>query len=87
VYLVGEATGLLQAAFAEVRETEGASSVPVPRAMGHLEAAVRAASEAARPGDVVILAPACASFDQYTCFEERGEHFATLVRRLAEEKA
>ena len=32
------------------------------------------------PGEVVLLAPACASFDQYRDFEERGEHFRALVR-------
>jgi UDP-N-acetylmuramoylalanine--D-glutamate ligase len=34
---------------------------------------------------VVLLAPACASFDQYGSFEERGEHFRLLVDRLARE--
>jgi UDP-N-acetylmuramoylalanine--D-glutamate ligase len=46
---------------------------------GDLEAAVRAARTAARPGDVVLLSPACASYDQYTSFEERGDHFRSLV--------
>jgi UDP-N-acetylmuramoylalanine--D-glutamate ligase len=48
---------------------------------GDLEQAVAAASEAAQPGDVVLLSPACASYDQYESFEQRGEHF----RRLATE--
>ena len=50
---------------------------------GDLERAVHLASQRARPGDVVLLAPACASFDQYRDYEERGEHFNALVRRLA----
>ena len=46
---------------------------------GDLERAVAAARAAARPGDVVLLSPACASFDQYADYEERGEHFRALV--------
>ena len=49
---------------------------------GDLERAVRAAAERARPGEVVLLAPACASFDQYRDFEERGDHFRALVGEL-----
>ena len=47
-----------------------------------LERAVARAAELARPGDTVLLSPACASFDKYANFEERGEHFAELVHRL-----
>jgi UDP-N-acetylmuramoylalanine--D-glutamate ligase len=46
-----------------------------------LEHAVRAATAAAEPGDVVLLSPACASFDQYRDYEERGAHFRSLVPR------
>ncbi|HEY2029439.1 MAG TPA: UDP-N-acetylmuramoyl-L-alanine--D-glutamate ligase [Myxococcales bacterium] len=45
--------------------------------------AVRKASELARPGDVVLLSPACASYDQFNNFEERGDTFKELVRRLS----
>ena len=44
-----------------------------------LERALAAALAAARPGDVVLLSPACASFDQYPDFEARGRHFKELV--------
>jgi UDP-N-acetylmuramoylalanine--D-glutamate ligase len=46
---------------------------------GTLAAAVGHAAELARPGDVVLLSPACASFDQFTNFEQRGEAFRALV--------
>jgi len=49
---------------------------------GTMAAAVAAAAAEARPGEVVLLAPACASFDQYASFEARGEDFMALVRGL-----
>jgi UDP-N-acetylmuramoylalanine--D-glutamate ligase len=53
-------------------------------AVGTLEAAVARAAELARPGDVVLLSPACASFDQFRNFEHRGERFRELVAALDE---
>jgi len=50
---------------------------------GALERAVGHAYEEAAPGDVVLLSPACASYDQYDNFEQRGEHFRRLVASLA----
>ncbi len=47
-----------------------------------LSAAVRRAARAARPGDVVLLSPACASFDQFRDFEARGDAFAAAVEAL-----
>ncbi len=49
---------------------------------GTMEEAVAHASAEAEPGEVVLLAPAAASFDQYPNFEKRGEHFTELVRAL-----
>jgi UDP-N-acetylmuramoylalanine--D-glutamate ligase len=52
------------------------------RDAGDLEHAVALARAAATPGEVVLLSPACASYDQYTDFEARGDHFRTLVEAL-----
>jgi UDP-N-acetylmuramoylalanine--D-glutamate ligase len=49
---------------------------------GTLERAVELAAAEARPGDVVLLSPACASYDQYANFEERGEDFRRLVAKF-----
>jgi UDP-N-acetylmuramoylalanine--D-glutamate ligase len=72
VYLIGEAAGELHAALA-------ASGVPL-HDEGELEHAVARARAAALPGATVLLSPACASYDQYTDFEARGEHFRALVQ-------
>jgi UDP-N-acetylmuramoylalanine--D-glutamate ligase len=49
---------------------------------GTLEAAVLHAHASARSGDTVLLAPACASFDQFENFEHRGREFKRLVQAL-----
>jgi UDP-N-acetylmuramoylalanine--D-glutamate ligase len=71
VYLIGETGPEIGAAL------EGAG-VPLHQC-GDLERAVAAARAAARPGEVVLLSPACASFDQYADYEARGAHFRALV--------
>jgi UDP-N-acetylmuramoylalanine--D-glutamate ligase len=71
VYLIG------QAAEEFARALDG----KVPYTMsGTLAGAVAAARQAARPGGVVLLSPACASFDQFANFEARGDAFRDLVR-------
>jgi UDP-N-acetylmuramoylalanine--D-glutamate ligase len=70
---------LLIGAAAEKIGQQIAGSVPVERA-GTLERALEIAAQAARRGDVVLLAPACASFDQFKDYEHRGQVFKELVR-------
>jgi UDP-N-acetylmuramoylalanine--D-glutamate ligase len=74
---------LLIGAAAEKIEVQIRGSAPLERA-DTLTRAVEMASEAARPGDVVLLAPACASFDQFENYEQRGRVFKELVRGLAQ---
>ena len=57
--------------------------VPVVEQSGTLEAAVVHAAAAARPGDTVLLSPACASFDQFRDYEARGDAFRAAVEALA----
>ncbi|WP_029623769.1 UDP-N-acetylmuramoyl-L-alanine--D-glutamate ligase [Sphingomonas sp. PAMC 26617] len=59
-----------------------AGKVPVEQC-GDLATAVAAAARSAAPGDTVLLSPACASFDQFRDFEDRGNQFRTLVEALA----
>jgi UDP-N-acetylmuramoylalanine--D-glutamate ligase len=72
---------LLIGAATEKIESQISGSVAIERA-GTIERAVEIASQAAQPGDVVLLAPACASFDQFENYEHRGRVFKELVRGL-----
>lgn len=54
------------------------------RLAGTLEIAVAAAAEVSRPGDTVLLAPGCASFDQFSSYAARGDRFAELVHERME---
>jgi len=72
--LLGEAADELEQALA--------GTVPTVRAP-QMDAAVRAAAALARPGDTVLLSPACASQDMFRDYRERGESFAAAVGELA----
>lgn len=71
--LIGEAAARIEAAVGHV--------VPVRRA-GSMPAAVRMAFELARPGDAVLLSPACSSFDMFRSYADRGNQFVTAVQAL-----
>jgi len=73
VYTIGAAAAKIES------QVKGAEVVKA----GTLENAVKLAGESATPGDVVLLAPACASFDQFDSYEHRGRVFKEQVRRLA----
>ncbi len=77
-YLVGAAAGRLATELAPVLS----SGVELHRC-ADLEDAVRRAAAAARPGEVVLLSPACASFDAFENFERRGDRFREIVAGLA----
>jgi UDP-N-acetylmuramoylalanine--D-glutamate ligase len=70
-YLIGEAAERLAHDLAD-------AGVPLHRC-GDLETALEAARAAAEPGEVVLLSPACASYDQFRDYEERGERFRSLI--------
>ena len=74
VYTIGAAAAKIESQIEGAAEIEGAET---------LENAVRRASESAVAGDVVLLAPACASFDQFQSYEHRGRVFKEIVHSLA----
>ena len=74
VYTIGEAAAKI--------ESQIGGAAPVVSAQT-LEAAVRQAAGLAAAGDIVLLAPACASYDQYSSYEHRGRAFKELVQSLA----
>ena len=75
VMLIGRDAPLIAAALGD--------SVPIQFATD-MEQAVARAAQWAQPGDSVLLSPACASFDMFSGYEERGAVFAAAVRRLVE---
>ncbi|MBS1895121.1 MAG: UDP-N-acetylmuramoyl-L-alanine--D-glutamate ligase [Actinobacteria bacterium] len=80
-YLIGDTAERLATELAPLAE----AGVPLVYA-ADLEGAVRAAAAAAEPGEVVLLSPACASFDAFTNFEARGERFREIVAGLEAER-
>ena len=70
VYVIGETADEL------------ARAIPDTIRAGDLATAVERAATAAQPGEVVLLSPACASYDQFRDFEDRGEEFKRLVANL-----
>lgn len=74
VYTIGAAAAKIESQIQGAAEIEHSET---------LENAVRRASESAVPGDVILLAPACASFDQFQSYEHRGRAFKETVHSLA----
>lgn len=72
-YLIGEAM--------EPFAAEIGDAIPVERS-GDMATAVKQAAAAAKPGDIVLLSPACASFDQFKDYEQRGDAFRAAVQAL-----
>jgi UDP-N-acetylmuramoylalanine--D-glutamate ligase len=76
-YLIGEAAELMESELAPAAE----AGVEIEDC-GTLERAVEAAAADAKPGEAVLLSPACASFDAFEDFEARGDRFRELVEAL-----
>jgi UDP-N-acetylmuramoylalanine--D-glutamate ligase len=77
VVLFGESAGKIETA---MRQAPGGAAI---RRVETLPEAVHEARGIARPGDVVLLSPACTSYDAYESFERRGEHFRALVQQMS----
>jgi UDP-N-acetylmuramoylalanine--D-glutamate ligase len=79
IVTIGEAGPLIEAALG--------TTVPVSHASSIDEAVTRAFAAAVRPGGVVVLAPACSSFDMFKDYAARGDAFKQAVHRLAEKRS
>ncbi len=82
LFLTGDTAAKIRQAVEEAPEYD-AEALPI-RETADLAEAVRLAYETAQPGDVVLMSPACASFDRFRNFMERGDAFKTLVNDLKE---
>jgi len=78
VYTIGAAAEKIESQITGVADVFNA---------GTLDNAVRRAAESAVEGDVVLLAPACASYDQFVNYEQRGKAFKEVVHALAAREA
>ena len=81
IVLFGEAAPILEQAIVQAQSERSARDLAIYRS-SDLSEAVSTAAEMAEGGDVVLLSPACTSFDMYRDFAERGDHFKALVREL-----
>jgi len=80
--LFGEAAPLLEKAVHDAQAEKPATNLSILRSRDMSEA-VDLAARVAEQGDVVLLSPACASFDMYSDYAQRGDHFQSLVREMA----
>lgn len=80
LYLFGATAPLIKEAV--IKAYDGGRTLPIITQYTTLEQIVKEAYMAAEAGDVVILSPACASFDMFKNFEERGKKFKELVKKL-----
>ena len=78
----GNTAPKLARAIQQAAQEDSARPAPVLLQLPDLSAALQHAAHLAAAGDVVVLSPACASYDQYPHYEARGEHFRTLVQAL-----
>ncbi len=80
--LFGEEARAIEEAVREAQKRASMAETPIIKDVGDLEEAVNLAAQVGQRGDVVLLSPACTSFDMYRNFAERGEHFKDLIRKL-----
>jgi UDP-N-acetylmuramoylalanine--D-glutamate ligase len=85
VYTIGAAAAKIESQIVTSKSGDSLSGLPEVVHAETLENALRKANAMAQAGDVVLLAPACASFDQFKNYEHRGQTFKQLVRALATE--
>lgn len=80
--LFGEAVPIIERAMVVARAEDKITGGPEMTSVRALEEAVAVAAQVVRPGDVVLLAPGCTSFDAFRDFAARGERFRELVKQL-----